>query len=119
MLSSGQLSRMRTTAERALPDVCKVQRKTAVSDGGGGSNPTWADHLLDVPCRISPVAGGEAGTTGDRISDEATAVVTVAAYTDVTAEDRFVIYEQIFEVKLVRRRGAWALTQRCEVTEAP
>ena len=34
-----------------LKHRCTIQRKSIVSDGGGGHTEAWADHLVDVPCR--------------------------------------------------------------------
>lgn len=119
MLTASRITRLRQTAQRALPDVCTVQRATTVSDGGGGTTTTWADHLTGVPCRLSPVGGGEQGTSGGRIADESSHIVTVAAGTDVTERDRLVVGATTYEVTLVRDRGAWELTRRLEAKEAP
>lgn len=118
MLSDGQITRMRATAERALTDTCAVQRKTTVSDGGGGTTSTWGPHLASVRCRLSPAAGGEDGVTGARISDESTHIVTLPAGTDVTEADRLVISGQTFEITLVRTRGRFEITRRVECKEA-
>jgi hypothetical protein len=119
MLTDAELVGMRATMSEALPDTCTIQRKTIASDGGGGTSATWATHVADVACRLSPVAGGETGTAGGRIADEATAVVTVSAGIDVVEGDRLVIDGQTFDIHLVRERGAWELSTRLEVREAP
>lgn len=118
LLSTAQLERMRGIAEQAFPDIATIQRATTVSDGGGGTTVTWGTHLANVPCRLSPVGGGEIGLTGARIEDEATSLVTVAWDVDVLESDRLVINGMTYDVQLVRRRGAWALTTRIECKEA-
>ena len=119
MLTDTQLAAMRATAGQALPDTCTIQRKTSVSDGGGGTTETWGDHATGVACRVAPVGGGETGTAGDRIRDETTHVITVPAGTDVTEADRLVVGGQTYEATAVRRRGAWEITRRVECREAP
>ncbi len=117
MLSSGQIMAMRATADCALPDVAIIWRRATVSDGGGGQTEVW-NPIATVACRSSPVAGGEGAIRGDRIEDEATQIVTVPALTDVTEVDRLVINSVTYNIKLVRLRGEWAITQRLEVKEA-
>ena len=118
LLSTTQLDRMRATAERAFPDVCDIERRQEVSDGGGGTTTVWNEHLANVPCRLSPVGGGEIGLTGARIEDEATSLITVAHDVDVLESDRILINGFVYDVQLVRRRGEWALTTRIECKEA-
>lgn len=119
LLDSAQIAAMRVVAEQALPDVCTIRRSTDTSDAGGGTTQTWADQATLVPCRVSPIGGGERGMTGSRISDESTHVITLAAKTDVLEADRIVVEGVVYEITLVRKRGAWELTRRCECTEAP
>lgn len=118
MLEQAQIASMRLIAEEALPDLCTIQRRQEVSDGGGGVTTTWQEHLADVPCRLSPVGGGEVGLTGARIEDEATSLVTVAWDVDIAEADRLLINGFAYDVQLVRRRGNWALTTRIECKEA-
>lgn len=119
MLTSAQLDRMRATTHAALPETCTIQRKTAVSDGGGGTTTSWVNQAAGVPCRVAPAGGGETGTAGDRISDETTHIVTLPAQTEVTEADRLVIAGQTYESTAVRKRGAWEVTRRVEAREAP
>ncbi len=105
-----------------LPDRATIGRPTVVANTSGGQTTTWATLAAGVPCRLSPVAGGEDVTRGrrggDRIAEEATATITFAAGQDITEADRVTIAGQAFDVQLVRLRGAWELTRRCEVREA-
>ena len=120
MPTPGQLVKSRARFSRLLPDRATIQRPVSTSDGGGGSTQTWPVLASDVPCRLSPVGGGEDNDRadgGDRISDEATVVVTFAAGTDVTNSDRLLIAGRLYDVLLVRRRGEFELTRRCEARE--
>jgi hypothetical protein len=104
-----------------LPDLATIQRETSTPDGGGGQTTTWPVVATDVPCRLAPLGGGElareSSAVGDRITDQATAVVTFKAGTDVTVADRIVIAGKVFDVTLVKPRGAWELTRRVECRE--
>lgn len=123
MPSPRQLNRARQRFARLLPDRATIQRPTVTPDGGGGQETVYNDHAVQVPCRLSPAGGGEqsggtAGRTrGDRIASEADAVITFEAGADVEPEDRIVIADQAFDVQLVRHRGEFRLTTRCEVRE--
>lgn len=125
MLDQDEIDDMRETMREAMPDLATVQRKQVVSDGGGGETETWTDLAPNVPCRFSPVAGGEAGTergratVGGRAVDESTHIVTVEAERDVTERDRLLINGEVYEVLLVRRRDHWELSRRLEVRKAP
>jgi SPP1 family predicted phage head-tail adaptor len=117
MLTTAEITAMRATADTALPDVATVQRATTVSDGGGGTTTSWAD-VATVACRIAPAGGGEGATTGERVVDESTHIVTFPALADVTEADRLLVDGQTFNVTLVKQRGAWELSRRAEAKEA-
>lgn len=118
MPSAAQLIRARKRYARLLPDRATIARPTTVYDGAGGSTDTFANVALNVPCRLSPVGGGEdAASSGERLSDEASVTLTFAAGTDVRDSDRVTIGAQVFEVLLVRLRGVYELTRRCEAKE--
>lgn len=121
MPSAGQLLRARKRFAEELPDRATIQRNTSTPDGGGGFTQSWATLAADVPCRLAPVGGGEdsarGSSGGDRISDEATSIITFAAGQDVTEADRIIVAGQTFDVQLVRRRGEYEITRRVEVKE--
>lgn len=122
MLPARDLAAMRREMQRMLPDTATIQRRTIASDGGGGQTETRATLAASVPCRIAPTGGGESGSAmsddGDRVRDESTHVVTFANGQDITETDRILIDGSTYEVLLVRQRGTWELTRRCEVVEA-
>lgn len=122
--SEAEISAARAGLASMLPDTCTVQRKTLVSDGGGGFVERWVDVARGLACRLSPAsntAGGGTGiaSSGGRLNDATTHIVTFEAKTDVQLEDRIVLDGDTYEVLLVRRRGAWELSRRVEVKEAP
>jgi len=107
---------MRETVDDSLSDSATIQRHTLVSDGAGGTTETWAS-LAVVPCRITHAGGGESGSPADRIAEETTHVVTLAAQTDIEESDRIAVGGITYEVTLVRKRGSWELSRRVEVKE--
>lgn len=117
MLTDSEITSARDALANALPDTATIRRHTTASDGGGGTTQTWAD-LATTACRISPVGGGEGATDGDRIADESTHIATLPAETDVTESDRLIVAGRTYEVTLVRSRGTWELSRRCEIKEA-
>ncbi len=118
MPSAGQIARARRRFATLLPDRATIQRPVDTSDGGGGSTQTWPTLAANVPCRLSPVGGGEDTTGGgDKVHDEATSVVAFAAGQDIATADRILIAGVTHAVLLVRRRGEWELTRRVETKE--
>ncbi len=120
MPSAGQILRARKRFALLLPDRATILRAAEVANTSGGQTTTWPVLASDVPCRLSPVEGGEVSSRargGDRIADEASAIVTFAAGTDVDESDRVTIAGVTFDVQLVRLRGEWEIARRCEVRE--
>ncbi len=121
MPSAGQLMRARKRFATLLPDRATIQRPVVVANTSGGQTTTYPTLAADVPCRLSPVGGGEDVTVGrrggDRVADESSAILTFAAGTDITEADRIVIGTLTFDVTLVRLRGAYELTKRVEARE--
>jgi SPP1 family predicted phage head-tail adaptor len=111
VLSSGDLSKMRTVAGSALPGTAVIQSQTYVSDGGGGGSVTWT-AAGTVPCRIAPLGGAER-LIGDRISPDADSVITLPWNASVTEGSRIVSGGGTFNVEHVRDRS-WELTTRLE-----
>lgn len=106
---------MRDAAEELLPDVATIERKQSVPSGAGGTRTGWEPIAGDVACAIAPLGGGEADS-GERLSEQSTAVVTLPAGQDVTEADRIIIGELTYNVTLVRRRESWEIVRRVEVT---
>lgn len=119
MLTAEQVAEMRAVADEALPSRCDIQRRTRVSDNGGGYTDQWFNQASSVPCRVAPAGGGESAATASRVVDETTHFVTLPAETDVTEADQIVTEDATYEVTAVRRRGPWEVSRRVEVREAP
>lgn len=113
MLTDGDLTRMRTVAEQALPGTAVIQNGTLTSDGGGGNTEAFTARTGGtVACRVAPLTGRE-GELGDRITADANYVITLPAGTTVETDDRIVISGITYNVTAVRDRS-WEVTRRVE-----
>jgi hypothetical protein len=109
-LDGQEPTRLRGLAWLSLSDTGHVVRGSATSDSGGGVSTVWGTAST-VVCRIDPIGDrGQGRTTGGRIDERSTHVVTLPAGTDVVADDRFLIVGRgTFEVTAVRERTReWA-----------
>ncbi len=97
--------------ESLLISTCTIQRYTeGARDSYGKPALTWADYLVDEPCRLVPgigkgtlLAGKETGQSGFFVN----ANVVEAGYTlflrdvDITEQDRVVLDGITYEVRIV------------------
>lgn len=116
VLTPGDIAGMRDTLATLLPDTGTVYRKTTTIEGGEEVE-TWAE-LATVPCRISPIGGGEGGEEAGRLSEETTHLITFAAKVDVAEPDVVVVDTEPYEATAVRKRGSWELSRQVEAKEA-
>lgn len=119
LLSSAQITSMRTTADLALPDTVVISRRTTASDGAGGWTETWATSAT-VAGRLMPkyqISGTE-GQAAGQVQAEATWALTLPAGTDLRAGDRVVVAGRTFEVQALLSAGvAWRISVRADVRE--
>ena len=119
-LTDEEIEECRDTLLESLPDTATIQHRTPTQSGGGGQTWTFPD-VLSVPCRLSPIAGGEqtgTDTAGPkRIKEETTHVLTVPHDTVIREVDRVVVAGETYEVTYVRRRTSWEISRRVELRE--
>ena len=82
-----------------LIDTCTIQRYTeGAKDNYGNPILTWADHLVDEPCRLTTAKGRELKVGAEIvIADYKLFVESI----DVTEQDRIVISGNTYEILLV------------------
>lgn len=127
MLTTAELTAIRTEANAWLPSVATRLARVAVNDGAGGVGSGYVADPTTVACRIAPVAGGEripgsgraGGLAGDRVNDRSTHILTLPAGTVVEEPDRFMVDGVTYEITLVRKRAGLEAVRRVEVVEAP
>jgi hypothetical protein len=118
MLTDGEITSMRETAETTFDSTAVIQAQGWVSDGGGGGTTTWT-AAGTVPCHISPMPPLEVPEpeVGERITPNANWVVTLPAETEIDRESRIVVAGTTYEVAAIKAPRTWELTRRLEVTE--
>lgn len=114
-LTDAEITSMRYEAELSLPDTAIIQRRTFTSDGGGGGTAAWS-AAGTVACRIGPMNGSER-EIANRISAEATSILTVPVGTDIGTADRVSVDSRTYNVAALREWGDYSLTLRAEVVE--
>jgi hypothetical protein len=120
MLTDDQVTRMRATAEAAMPDEATVLRLTQTYDGGGGYNEAWVEGDT-YPCSIGAPLGGESderNNTRTIVVDESQATFRFPAKADIQTTDRLRTPDnRVWEVNAVQIRGAWEIARDVKVTE--
>jgi len=82
-----------------LIDTCTIERYTeGAADDYGNPALTWADHLVDEPCRLETAKGRELKVGAEIVvADYKLFVDTV----DITEQDRLTISGNLYEILLV------------------
>lgn len=121
LLTTAQLSRMRTMQDEAMPDMCTISHYTSVSDGAGGLTDTWSDVLIKSKCRLSVVNRRQARE--DSVTNAAQLatdwMITLPVGTQVGERDRITvttINNRLFEV-IKPQIHSWETALRVPVTE--
>ena len=88
--------------ESLLIETCPVRRFVAgIADDYGKPAKNWADHIIDEPCRLTPIANREVSTGAE---------VVLANYdlfigdVDVTEQDRVIVSDITYEILSVMLR---------------
>lgn len=117
MLDANELDAIREDAEDFLPSEAIVLVFSETSDGAGGHREAYVPQA-PVPCRLSPIGGGETGKPGGRVSERTTHVLSLEHGTMIGEADRVeVVGVGVFEVTLVRKRPELEGLRRVEVRE--
>jgi len=114
MLTTADLTAMRTIANAALPGTAVITGGTFASDGGGGGSVVYVAGGT-VACRLGPIRGDER-EMGERISPDADSIVTLPFNAVVTEDSRLTIDGDTYNVAAIRDRS-WPVTLRVEVVK--
>ena len=118
MLSTAEITAMRTVQNQALPDTGIVYRLTRTTDGMGGFTESWA-AVGTANCRIAP-SGGQEATVAGKLSSIGTWSLTFANGQDVRAADRVTVGAQTFAVETTAAGsvdGSWQTALRVVASE--
>lgn len=116
MLSTDDLTSLRTQQSANLPDTATIRRATRASDSAGGWNVTWATHETDVPCRVVQPSTPIPLTNALQETVYANWIVTLAYDADVIEEDEMVVDGRTLTV-LSTVRGPWQTALRVICSE--
>lgn len=98
MLTTAELTEMRSVQVQAQAGTCVITRGTLTADGMGGYTQTWS-AAGTVSCRVMPATeSGAERLIADRITEADAWVITVPQGTDVVAKDRISESGRTFEV---------------------
>lgn len=111
-LTDAEITAMRADLEDiALPDVGNVLTLSQTSDGAGGYSDAWGTATKDVKCRLGNV-GGREQLAGMAVQSFNSFWLTLPHDTAITAEDRFEIGAQQYNVIAVDTGKSWNLCKR-------
>lgn len=117
MLTSTELTALRSTLTGSLPDQCTITTVALVADGAGGHTETTS--TATVACRLSPASGrgvGSEDTVGGRVTPLANWTISLPHGTNVTERSRITTGGRTFEVIDVGPRS-WNLYVRAGCVE--
>ena len=114
LLQGNDLAYMRSEAEKAMPDLVDIQRKTLTSDKQGGFTEAWANSYQQVAARIAGKGGGESNEAG-RQDLQQDFMLTLAHDQSITQTDRVVHTSGTYEVQSVDAGKSWSATIRCQM----
>jgi hypothetical protein len=120
VLSSGDLARMRTTAEQLMPDTCTIQTVTMTRDAFGGATKAWANTYTGVVCRLMRAVRStprtiEAGGAQQAVT--ADWVVTLHHDQAIALGDRLVFTNVTLEPLAINTDKSWEVATRVECRE--
>lgn len=100
-ISAAELAKIQSdTASQTLTLSCQIQRKSFVSDGAGGNNPTWST-IATVNAGMSLPTAGQLQNYDYLIGSLAAWQVKLPVGTNVQYQDRLVISGQTLTVQIV------------------
>jgi head-tail adaptor len=113
MLTTADLTAMRTALEASLPDTATISRLTRTADGAGGYTEAWATTGSAVACRVSPTGSQAAERqVAAKLAAVAPWTVTLPAETDVTTSDRILTGGRTLQVEAVMAPRSWEVSRR-------
>ena len=114
LLQGNDLAYMRNEAQKAMPDLVDIQRKTLTSDKQGGFTEAWANSYQQVAARIAGKGGGESNEAG-RQDLQLDFMLTLAHDQSITQTDRVVHTSGTYEIQSVDTGKSWSATIRCQM----
>lgn len=117
MLTSADLSYIRSTIEKLLPDACNILSMSWTSDGSGGLTETWGT-LSASACRIDYLQGHES-MSGESLTPYQKVVISLPYDVSVTPTNRIELDGNIFSIQAVNQAQSWQGVTRCAAELIP
>lgn len=119
-LSAKILARMRSDAEKLLPDTCTIQAVSTTPDGRGGFTETWstASGGAGVKCRLDPFPREEQPeTVAGREATIHRRMLTVPWDAPLDASKRVLVGTATYEVRDMMDDHSWRVVRRALVSK--
>lgn len=113
-LTDAELTVMRETITQLLPQTCDILAGTLTPDGQGGNTVTWGTASASVACRLDVTSGQEL-VLGGGLQPYTKSMLSLPYDTDITADNRVQIGDNVYAVKTVNTDQAWIAVRRCEL----
>jgi hypothetical protein len=120
MLSDAQMTMMRNTANKSLPDTCDIVRNFPSEDLAGGQIDDWQTVANDIPCRMASLLGTSPSSednVGARITAENIWLLTLSWNQSVEQADQVHYKGKVFEVTYIGSPRTYQVLQRVNVVE--
>lgn len=110
VLSTGDLTRMRATARKLMPDTCTIQTASTATSTYGGAVRTWSNTYTAVPCRVARlgeqvrVQARAYGTQPVEVSDW---MVTLPYDQTIALGNRIVLSNMTLEIIDINTDKSW------------
>jgi hypothetical protein len=116
-ITAGELERMRSTQEGAMPDTRTVKRATNTVSASGGFAAEPATTIATYPCRIMPASAAVIAEYADQLHGRAGWVATFAHDADVRMGDGLTGAAPILDVLGVHAGGGYRTALRAVCVE--
>lgn len=122
LLNDEQITSMRETLNRSLPEMAVIYRLTRTDDTSGGTTETL-EAGDPIECRVAPLGGGVGAAMAEslivgRVGTADSWMVTFPADTDVRLTDSLIVLDdRPLEVVAVLAPRSWELSRRVVCVE--
>jgi hypothetical protein len=115
LLSTAQITSMKTTANLALPDSAVITRATLARAANGGFTESWGT-VATVACRIDPPGSVRLDQWSEKIQDRSPFILNLAAAGNIQSGDKATVGSEVYEV-IGLMDGSWEITRRVVVVK--
>lgn len=114
-ISTGELARLRSTQETALPDTCTIQTRTQSVDALGGITHSYANTYTGVACRLDVADQGSETVRNSAVQAESGWVLTLPHNQAISVTDRVIHGGLTYEVSAVGASRSWLTARRVQL----